>query len=126
MNRILKWAIGTVLVLIAAAILIRAFAQVIREQREEDEEKSEKEIKKLPSVSVQNGQTVLTIDPHNQARLGLTVVSLQASSSREQVTAPAVVLPVQDLIDLRPMLPHRRSSKRWRLVPLFRARSMNG
>jgi hypothetical protein len=50
---------------------------------------------------VENGETVLTLDAPTQKRLGLEVITLTARKSRRQVTAPAVVLPAQDLATFR-------------------------
>jgi hypothetical protein len=52
-------------------------------------------------VSVENGQTVLTLDSPTQKRLGLEVATLAAIVTREQLTPPAVVLPAQDLANYR-------------------------
>jgi hypothetical protein len=52
-------------------------------------------------VSVENGQTVLTLDTPTQNRLGLEVSALTASLTRAQAALPAVVLPVQDLATFR-------------------------
>lgn len=58
--------------------------------------------KKRPAqISVEDGQTVLTLDSPTQSRLGLEVATLTATLTRAQVTLPAVVLPVQDLATLR-------------------------
>lgn len=52
-------------------------------------------------ISVKNGQTVLTLNPQTQKRLGIETAVLKQSSFRAENTAPAVVLPVQDLANLR-------------------------
>jgi len=58
--------------------------------------------KKGPSpISVENGQTVLTLDTPTQNRLGLEVATLTTTLTRSQVTLPAVVLSVQDLATFR-------------------------
>jgi hypothetical protein len=48
-------------------------------------------------ISVENGQTVLTLDSPTQSRLGLEVVTLTSTVTRAQITSPAVVLSTQDL-----------------------------
>ena len=101
MNKILRWMFAIAIAVVAGAILIRAVAQVGKEQPGEDKEKSEETVKTTSRVTTQNGETVLTLDSQSESRLGLTVIPLQPISTREQVTAPAVVLPVQDLVDLR-------------------------
>ena len=58
--------------------------------------------KKGPAqLSVEDGQTVLTLDPPTQNRLGLEVATLTATLTRAQVTLPTVVLSVQDLATFR-------------------------
>jgi hypothetical protein len=52
-------------------------------------------------ISVENGQTVLTLDTSTQNHLGLEVATLTATVTHEQLTAPAVVLSVQDLTTFR-------------------------
>lgn len=53
--------------------------------------------KEPAQVSVEKGQTILTLDAATQARLGLEVATLTATVTRSQVAVPAVVLSVQDL-----------------------------
>ncbi len=97
-----KWLFGTGVALVMAVILIRTFAQVRRDPPDQgEEEEKEKAIKKPSRVSVQNGETVLTLDPETQSRVGITVASLEAITAREQITAPAVVLSAQDLVSVR-------------------------
>jgi membrane fusion protein, multidrug efflux system len=58
--------------------------------------------KKGPAqISVENGQTVLTLDVPTQNRLGLEVATLTTSFTRAQATLPAVVLSVQNLATFR-------------------------
>jgi hypothetical protein len=58
--------------------------------------------KKGPAqISVENGQPALTLDTPTQNRLGLEVAPLTITVTRAQATAPAVVLPVQDLATFR-------------------------
>ena len=98
LKRVFVWAI----VLGLAVMMIRTFAQVRKDRPDRDEDEQSEEATKRPSmVSVQNGQTVITLDPKAQSRAGITVAPLKAVTSREQVTAPAVVLSAQELISLR-------------------------
>ena len=69
------------------------------EQQEQDHRPSAKT--EAAEVSVENGQTIVTVDPATQKRLGLEIISLTPTVTREQVTVPAVVLSVQDLATLR-------------------------
>lgn len=103
MKKSLKWVLGGAFALVMAAILIRTFAQVRKDppdQKEEEEEKGQA-IKAPSRVSIQNGQTVITLDPETQSRVGIAVAPLEAVATREQVTAPAVVLSAQELVSAR-------------------------
>jgi hypothetical protein len=53
------------------------------------------------AITVENGQTLITLDAPTQKRLGFTVAALAASVTRAQATFPAVVVPVQDLATFR-------------------------
>ncbi len=52
-------------------------------------------------ITVENGQTLLTLDEATQKRLGFTVATLASTVTRAQATLPAVVLPVQELATAR-------------------------
>jgi hypothetical protein len=103
MNKSLKWVFGGAFALVMAIILIRTFAQARKDPPDQKEEEEEKEqaIKTPSRVSIQDGQTVITLDPETQSRVGITVAPLEAVATREQVTAPAVVLSAQELVSLR-------------------------
>lgn len=67
-----------------------------------DDTNGRDQAKKGPAqVSVEDGQTVLTLDTATQRGLGLEVVTLATTVSRQQLTSPAVVLSVQDLATSR-------------------------
>jgi hypothetical protein len=58
--------------------------------------------KKPPAqITVENGQTYITLDPATQNRLGFTVAALASTVTRAQATLPAVVLSVQELASAR-------------------------
>ncbi len=67
----------------------------------DDADRQPKARKGPAQISVENGQTVLTLDTPTQSRLGLEVATLTATLTRAQVTLPAVVLSVQDLATFR-------------------------
>lgn len=87
--------------LFAAALMALTLLAACRERAgDSDEQKSD--ARKAPAqISVENGQTVLTLDPAAQDRLGIEVTTLAGTATREQVTAPAVVLSAQDLANSR-------------------------
>lgn len=69
---------------------------------DKDEANRQAQTKKGPTpISVENGQTVLTLDTPTQNHLGLEVASLTATATHAQFTVPAVVLSVQDLTTFR-------------------------
>lgn len=83
-------------------ILALALLAACKNRFDEDEASNQAQAKKGPAeISVENGETVLTLDSPAQNRLGLEVVTLTATVTREQVMAPAVVLSIQDLAALR-------------------------
>src|SRR6266446_10899545 len=58
--------------------------------------------KKGPApISVENGQTVLTLDTSTQNHLGVEVATLTATATHAQFTVPAVVLSILDLTTFR-------------------------
>ena len=101
-KKTLKWMIGIAVTFVMIVILIRTFAQVRRDPPKQKEEEEKEEVIKTPSrVSIQNGQTVITLDPETQSRVGIAVAPPETVTAREQVTAPAVVLSVQELVSVR-------------------------
>lgn len=100
MNKNAKWLFATAIAVLTTAILLWIFPGA-RPHALGQEQKGE-EAAELPSrVSIQNGETVLTLDSETQSRLGLRVAPLHSISMREDLTAPAVVLNVQDLVAAR-------------------------
>ena len=53
------------------------------------------------AITVENGQTFITLDAATQKRLGFTVATLASSVTRAQATFPAVVVSVQELATFR-------------------------
>jgi hypothetical protein len=103
MRRILRRLFILTVVLVMAVLMIRTFAHVPNDASDHDEEEEEKEeaIKTPSRVSLQNGQTIITLDRETQSRIGITVASLKAIAARRQTTAPAVVLSAQELVTAR-------------------------
>lgn len=96
---ILRLLVGTVLIA-SVALMVRGFVAG-QEKGEREREKEEGGVKATARVSVEKGETVIKLDAAAQRRIGLAIVSLEAVSNREQIQAFGVVLPVQDLVDLR-------------------------
>ena len=91
--------------IVGIGILVLVFTFVGWALIQRGEERAKKELERpTPSparVSVEQGRTVVILDPDTQARLGIGVAELDAATTREQLRATAVVLSAQDLIDLR-------------------------
>jgi hypothetical protein len=103
MKRTLWRLFGVTVVLVMAVLMIRTFAHVPKDPSDQDEEEEEKEeaIKTPSRVSVQNGQTIITLDPKTQSQIGITVAPLKAIIARNEITAPAVILSAQELVTTR-------------------------
>jgi hypothetical protein len=84
------------------ALLVLTFLGACSNRFDKDAGERQAQAKKAPAeVSVENGQTVLTLDLPTQNRLGLEVVTLTQTVTRARVTSPAVVLSVQALTTFR-------------------------
>lgn len=101
MKRTLRPFFRMAAVIAAAAVLVGIFARVRKAAPDQDDEEESEAIKMPSRVSVQNGESVLTLDPETQARAGVSVASLQTASTGRQISAPATVLSTQDLVGLR-------------------------
>lgn len=99
MSRNLKWTLLAIIFVLAFTLMLVSFASGRKEGAEERER--EGAVRPPSPVSVHGGQTVITLQPDVQARLGLRVASLSTSSHRSVQRAPAFILPVQDLAESR-------------------------
>ncbi|HYM74440.1 MAG TPA: hypothetical protein VE377_00555 [Candidatus Dormibacteraeota bacterium] len=86
-----------------ATLLTLVFLAGCSTVRDKDNEEGGRGLakKETAQVSIEKGQTILTLDPSTQARLGLETATLTAAVTRAQEVAPAVVLSVQDLATSR-------------------------
>ena len=83
-------------------LLALTFLGSCQNRFDKDDADRQAQAKKGPAQSsVENGQSVLTLDTPTQKRLGLEVTTLSATLTRAQVTLPAVVLSAQDLATFR-------------------------
>ena len=72
-------------------VLTLTFLAACQGRFDKDDVDRQAQAKKGPAqVSVENGQTVLTLDTPTQNRLGLEVATLTATLTRAQVTLPSV------------------------------------
>jgi hypothetical protein len=101
MNKNWKWLFAVALALMLAFILTRMIAPNRKATADRDEDDEEEAIKTPSRVSIQNGQTILTLDTKTQILVGITVTPLEEVTSRQQVTAPAIVLSGQELVNAR-------------------------
>jgi len=101
MSKHLKWALGAILTSLPVILLIWAVIGHRTEARSQEKDKEDQPIQTPSRVSVQNGETLVTLDAATQARMGLTLATLQAFSTREQLRSLALILPAEDLVSLR-------------------------
>ena len=99
MSRDWKWIIGGTVALVASAALILAFAQASNSRA--DEKKEEKKAQAVQEPTRQGEQVVVAMDASTQALTGIRVDTLHSTTQRLEVRASAVVLPMQELTDLR-------------------------
>lgn len=98
MSRDWRWIIGGTVAVVASAALILAFAQAGKSHAED----RKGEAARSPAhVSSQDGQILLAMDASTQALSGIKVDILHSTSHAPETRASAVVLPTQDLTDLR-------------------------
>ncbi len=87
--------------LFITALLMLTFLEACN-RFDKDDANRQAQTKKGPAqISVENGQTVLTLDTSTQNHLGLEIATLTATITHAQFTAPTVVLSVQDLTTFR-------------------------
>lgn len=100
-NKISRFAFAAVVVVIAAIALIRTFAQARKDPPDQDDEKEqEKAIKAPRHVFLQKGRVIVRLSPEAQSLVGIGTAPLPTTREQKQMDAPAVVLPVQDLVNL--------------------------
>ena len=87
--------------LFITALLMLTFLEACNRFDKDDANRPAQTKKGPAPISVENGQTVLTLDTSTQNHLGLEVATLTIAVTRAQFTTPAVVLSVQDLTTFR-------------------------
>ena len=103
MSRTWQRLFALTVAVVMAVLMIRTFAHVPKNPSDQDEEEEKKEeaIKTPTQVSVQNGQTIITLDPETQSQIGITVAAVKEITARRQLAAPAVILSAQELVTAR-------------------------
>jgi hypothetical protein len=97
-----KFAKAVLTLLLTGAVLaglVWAFLAAHREAGAEEDE--DRPIETPSRVATQNGEAVLVLDAATQQRNAIRASALSSGSGREQLHAAAIVLSVQELIDLR-------------------------
>ena len=80
----------------------RYFTALAKQAGDSDDQSAEEQSKAAPAqITVENGQTYITLDPATQKRLGLAVTTLASTVTPAQATLPPIVLPVQELATAR-------------------------
>jgi hypothetical protein len=92
--------IGSIGIFIGALLTLTFLGACQNGTDKDDADRQAQAMKAPAQISVENGQTILTLDTPTQNRLGLEVATLTTTVTRAQVTSPAVALP-QDLAALR-------------------------
>lgn len=82
---------------VLALLLLRRLSPIVRGQ-DQDEDEQQEAITNPSHVSVEHGQTVVTLDSQLQARLGVQLTTLQAVRATPTVSVPARVLAVDSLV----------------------------
>lgn len=92
-----KLLFGSIAILFVSATVARIYGW-----DQDDEEEEKKAAVTVPShVSVQNGQTVITLDAATQQRMGVMTAALSSAEARAEELASATILSTQDLLTLR-------------------------
>lgn len=96
-NRLLKWMLRVVPVILVMGLVIWAVTG-----RSAAGDRDDKATTAAPAtVTVQNGETVVTLSAAAQSNIGLAVAPLQAVSTRSQLQALGMVIPVDQISSLR-------------------------
>jgi hypothetical protein len=86
-------AIGTALIILLVWAFMRGHQELASEQQEEQT------IKASARVSVEGGEVMITLPQESQMMGGLTVVTLEPATHREQLKAYGTILNLGDLVD---------------------------
>lgn len=98
MTTSIKWLVGTLIALTAMSIVTVVYVSAKHSDKDDDEQ----EAVKAPShVSMRNGVTIVSLDAETQAREGIRVEPLSASSRRTELRATSRILSVNSLAGLR-------------------------
>src|SRR5439155_27092265 len=99
MSKSAKWLVGILIALTVVSVAAVIFTAAHRGDK--DEEDQEESVKTPSHVSVENGNTVITLDQQTQRREGIRVAPVRQASMRAERRGAAVLLEVSDLATLR-------------------------
>jgi hypothetical protein len=94
-----KWLVGIVIALAVVSVAVVVFTAAHRGDK--DEEDQAESVKTPSHVSVENGSTVITLDPQTQGREGIRVAPVTQASRHAELRGTAVLLAVTDLATMR-------------------------
>jgi hypothetical protein len=99
MNRLLKRILTIALVILFASLL----AWALQEGRERSSQKIEsaRSGNAISRISTQDGQVLISLDASTEARMGLKVATLRATTRQQNLRGNAIVLSAQELTELR-------------------------
>jgi hypothetical protein len=97
-NKIWKSILVLAVVVLGATVILRTIARARPDPPDMGDE--EEAIKTPTRVSIQKGKVVVKLSSETQSLVGISTALLAAAREQEQITAPAVVLSVQDLVNL--------------------------
>ena len=106
LQRRLKSILLITLLIGVGAVLVWLFSQGRRELGEQEKHP----LKEASRVTIQGGESAVTLDKATQVESGIVTAPLKAISYREEIQAYGVVLELQSLVDLRKNLIHLRKN----------------
>ena len=99
MSKSMKWFVGILIAMTAVSIVVVVFTAAHR--ADTDEEDQEESVKTPSHVSIENGNTLISLDPQTEEREGIRVVTVTQTVMRPELHVTAVLLAVNDLATLR-------------------------
>jgi uncharacterized protein YukE len=94
-----RWIFAFIFAALATAIVLRATAQTHKDPPDQDGADQKEAIHAPSHVSIQNGQVTLKLSASAQALAGIVAAPLEGGRERKELTAPARVLDVGDLVN---------------------------
>ncbi len=97
-NNTRKLILAAPIIVLGATVLLRTIARARPDPPDQDDE--EEAIKTPTRVSIQKRQVVIKLSSETQSLVGISTAPLPSAREQQQMTAPAEVLSVQDLVNL--------------------------